>query len=46
MTVHSNDGISWLTKLEHIGEKSAGNKQQAFNSLGHLLNCDMLKGQL
>lgn len=45
MTVHSNDGVSWLTKLERIGEKSAGNKQLVFNNLGHLLNSDMLKGQ-
>ncbi|MER2475073.1 hypothetical protein ABR965_22680 [Photorhabdus laumondii] len=44
MTVHSNDGLSWLTKLERIGEKSAGNKQRVFNNLGHLLNSDMLKG--
>lgn len=45
MTVLSNDGISWLTKLERIGEKSAGNQQQVFNNLGHLLNSGMLKGQ-
>ncbi len=45
MTVHSDDGLSWLTKLERIGEKSAGNKQRVFNNLGHLLNSDMLKGQ-
>ncbi|OWO79845.1 group II intron reverse transcriptase/maturase [Photorhabdus luminescens] len=45
MTVHSNDGLSWLTKLERIGKKSAGNKQQVFNNLGHLLTVDMLKGQ-
>ncbi len=45
MTVHSKDGPSWLTKLERIGEKSASNKQQVFNNLGHLLNSDMLKGQ-
>ncbi len=45
MTVHSNDGASWLTKLERIGKKSANDKQQVFNKLGHLLNSDMLKGQ-
>ncbi|CBJ90654.1 RNA-directed DNA polymerase (Reverse transcriptase) [Xenorhabdus nematophila ATCC 19061] len=45
MTVHSNDGQSWLTKLERIGKKSTCNKQQVFNNLGHLLNSDMLKGQ-
>lgn len=45
MTIHSNDGSSWLTRLKRIGEKSADNKQQVFNNLGHLLNSDMLKGQ-
>ncbi len=45
MTVHSNDGQSWLTKLERIGKKSTCNKQQVFNNLGHLLNVDMLKEQ-
>lgn len=45
MTVLSNDGIPWLTKLDRIGEKSAGNQQQVFNNLGHLLNSDMLKWQ-
>lgn len=45
MTVLSNDGISWLTRLERIGEKSACNKQQKFNNLGYLLSSDMLKGQ-
>ncbi|CEK21127.1 RNA-directed DNA polymerase (Reverse transcriptase) (fragment) [Xenorhabdus nematophila AN6/1] len=45
MTVHSNDGLSWLTKLERIGKKSACDKKQVFNNLGHLLNRDMLKGQ-
>ncbi|PHM75642.1 reverse transcriptase [Xenorhabdus cabanillasii JM26] len=45
MTVHSNDGVSWLTKLERISKKSADNKQRVFNNLGHLLNVDMLKEQ-
>jgi hypothetical protein len=45
MTVHSNDGLSWLTKLERIGEKSAANKHKMFSNLGHLVNVDMLKGQ-
>lgn len=45
MTVHSNDGLSWLTKLERIGEKSAANKREMFSNLGHLVNVDMLKGQ-
>jgi len=45
MTVHSNDGFSWLTKLERLGEKSAKCKQLVFNNLGHLLDGTMLKGQ-
>lgn len=45
MTVLSNDGQSWLTKLERIGEKSAYDRQMVFNNLGHLLNASMLKGQ-
>lgn len=45
MTVLSNDGQSWLTKLERLGEKSACDKQLVFNNLGHLLNVDMLKEQ-
>lgn len=45
MTVHSNDGLSWLTKLGRIGEKSAANKHKMFSNLGHLVNVDMLKGQ-
>lgn len=40
MTVLSNDGQSWLTKLERIGEKSA-----LFSNLGHLIDRDMLKEQ-
>lgn len=45
MTVHSNDRPSWLTKLERIGEISAGNKGMVFNNIGHLINADMLKEQ-
>ena len=45
MTVHSNDRPSWLTKLERIGELSAGNKETVFNNIGHLINADMLKEQ-
>jgi RNA-directed DNA polymerase len=45
MTVHSNDRPSWLTKLERIGELSAGNKETVFNNVGHLINADMLKEQ-
>ena len=45
MTVHSEDRISWLTKLERIGELSAQDRQLVFNNIGHLINVDMLKEQ-
>jgi hypothetical protein len=45
MTVHSEDRISWSTKLERIGELSAQNRQLVFNNIGHLINVDMLKEQ-
>ena len=45
MTVHSQDRISWLTKLERIGELSARNKQLMFNNIGHIISADMLKEQ-
>ncbi|HEF0721859.1 TPA: group II intron reverse transcriptase/maturase, partial [Escherichia coli] len=45
MTVLSNDGQSWLTKLERIGEKSACDRSIVFSNLGHLIDQDMLKEQ-
>ncbi|MEI6513190.1 MAG: group II intron reverse transcriptase/maturase, partial [bacterium] len=42
MTVH-RDRISWLTKLDRIGELSAQDWQLVFNNIGHLINVDMLK---
>jgi gluconate kinase len=45
VTVHSKDRISWLTKLERIGELSARNRQLVFNNIGHIINADMLKEQ-
>lgn len=45
MTVHSEDRISWSTKLERIGELSAQDRQLVFNNIGHLINVDMLKEQ-
>lgn len=45
MTVLSNDGQSWLTKLERIGEKSACDRSMVFNNLGHLIDHYMLKEQ-
>lgn len=45
MTVHSNDGPTWLTKLERIGELSAQNRKMVFTNIGYLINADMLKEQ-
>lgn len=45
MTVHSNDRLSWLTKLERVGALSAKNRQMTFNNVGHLIDADMLKEQ-
>ena len=45
MTVHSNDGTTWLTKLERIGELSGQNRSMVFNNIGHLISADMLKEQ-
>ncbi len=44
MSVLSNDGIkTWLTKLDRIGELSAGQNDIVFNNLGHILDYDLLK---
>jgi RNA-directed DNA polymerase len=43
MTVPSNDGIPWLTKLERIGKRSARDGRCVFNNLGHLIDADLLK---
>jgi group II intron reverse transcriptase/maturase len=43
MTIHSNDGKSWQTKLDHINELSAQNASIVFNNLGHLINQSGLK---
>jgi RNA-directed DNA polymerase len=45
MAVHSNDGITWLTKLKRIGVLSANNRDITFNNIGYLINADMLKEQ-
>lgn len=45
MAVHSNDGKTWLTKLERIGELSGSNPGMLFNNIGHLISTDMLKEQ-
>jgi len=43
MSVHSNDGTTWSTKLQRIGELSAQNKDLVFNNLGHLICVDWLR---
>lgn len=43
MTIHSNDGASWETKLDRISELSAANHNLVFNNLGHLVNKPLLK---
>jgi len=43
MSVHSNDGTPWQTKLQRLGERSAQDKDCVFNNLGHILNVEMLR---
>lgn len=44
MSVHSNDGIqTCLTKLDRIGELSASRSNIVFNSLGHIIDANLLK---
>jgi len=43
MSVHSNDGSAWRTKLQRIGERSAQEEGFIFNNLGHILSADMLR---
>ncbi|MDP4164368.1 MAG: group II intron reverse transcriptase/maturase [Bacillota bacterium] len=43
MAIHSNDGLSGLTKLERISERSATDKHLVFNNLGHLINVELLR---
>ena len=45
MTVHSEDGITWLTKLERIELLSSQNQEILFNNLGHIIDLEMLEGQ-
>lgn len=42
MTVHSFDGVSWLTKLERIELLSSQNQEIQFNNLGHIIDLEML----
>ena len=43
MTIRSNDGLRWKTKLDRISELSAKDKELKFNNLGHILNISLLK---
>ena len=43
MTIRSNDGLRWKTKLDRISELSAKDKELKFNNLGHMLNISLLK---
>jgi len=43
MSIHSEDGYTWLTKLDRIGDLSANDAGIVFNNLGHIINADMLK---
>ena len=44
MSVHSNDGIqTCLMKLDRIGELSASRSNIVFNSLGHIIDANLLK---
>jgi RNA-directed DNA polymerase len=45
VSVHSNDRLTWSTKLDRIGELSAENRELVFNNIGYLINADMLKEQ-
>ena len=43
VSVHSNDGSAWSTKLQRIGELSAQRKDLVFNNLGHILSTEWLR---
>src|SRR5690348_674716 len=43
MTVQSIDSKTWKTKLNRIGEISAGNREIVFNNLGHLITEEALR---
>lgn len=45
MTIHSKDGITWLTKLERIKLLSSQNQEIKFNNLGHIIDLKMLEEQ-
>ncbi len=43
MTILSYDGASGLTKLDHISERTAKDKEVVFNNLGHFIDIALLK---
>jgi retron-type reverse transcriptase len=43
MSVLSNDGSTWSTKLQRIGELSTRDKGLVFNNLGHIIGIDWLR---
>jgi group II intron reverse transcriptase/maturase len=45
MTVHSTDGMTWLTKLKRIELLSSQNQEIVFNNLGHVIDIAMLGQQ-
>lgn len=43
MSVLSNDGKTWSTKLKRIGERSASDRCAVFNNIGHTIDADLLR---
>ena len=43
VAVLSNDGSTWLTKLQRIGELSTRDKNLVFNNLGHMICVEGLR---
>jgi group II intron reverse transcriptase/maturase len=45
MTVHSFDGVTWLTKLERIKLLASKEQEVMFNNIGHVIDLEMLTEQ-
>lgn len=43
MAVHSNDRMTWNTKLNHIGARARNHPDTVFNNLGHVLTVDLMR---
>lgn len=43
MSVHSDDGKTWSTKLERISALAGSKPETVFNNLGHIISKEMLK---